>query len=117
MVSTLARPASPNVVPTTAATPGDLVVRCAADLAIAYDQQVAAYWRGEVNGKRDGAWLEGCWQPTLIVPPGPPLAISVYGGGGRGIAWYDTDLAVIGCVRGCAGGYWIRRGAPLGGTG
>jgi hypothetical protein len=90
------------------------VVRCAADLAVAYDRGVAAYWRGETDGKRNGTWLEGFWRPIVLVPLGPPAAMSVYGGAGRGIAWYDADDVVVGCVRGCAtGGYWVPRGAPL----
>lgn len=94
-------------------TPPVPTVQSAADLATAYNQNVAACWRGETDGHRFGDWLEGCWQPTMAVPPGAPAAISVHGASGRGIAWYDAGPAVVGLVRGCPGGYWIRRGAPL----
>jgi hypothetical protein len=112
MVSAFAVP-PPSIVLSRPATPRGPVVRSAADLAIAYDRDRVAYWRGESDGRRFGTWLEDFWRPAVVLPIGPPTAVSVHGGGGRGIAWYDAGAVVVGCVPGRAGGYWVPRGAQL----
>jgi hypothetical protein len=86
-------------------------VRCAADLARAYDDRAAAAWRGEPGGAAFGDWLGRCWRPDAAAPPGPPAAVSPCGGGGRGLRWYDAGGAVVGVVPGVAGGYRVPVGA------
>lgn len=85
-------------------------VRGAAGLARAYDERAWAAWRGEPGGTAFGDWLARWWQPDLAPPPGPPAALSPLGGGGRGLAWYDTDGAVVGVVPGVGGGYRVPVG-------
>jgi hypothetical protein len=90
---------------------------CAADLARAFDDHLAACWRGEVGWAAFGDWLVPFWRPDLGVPAGSPAAVSVLGGGGRGIAWYDADGVVLGIVLGLASGYLVPADAdpPEGG--
>lgn len=63
---------------------------CPHELALAYNQCVAALWRGEeAEARAFDTWLAGSW-----VDEGPPeLAdhshvVSVLGGAGAGIRWY-----------------------------
>jgi hypothetical protein len=90
---------------------------CAVVLARACDDHRAACWRGETGWAAFGDWLVPFWRPDLGAPPGPPAAVSVLGGGGRGIAWYDADGAVLGVVIGLAGGYRVPADADPPGTG
>jgi hypothetical protein len=53
-------------------------------------------------------WLSAYWQPVL--PPRPsccPCAMNTHGGGGRGIAWYETPETIAGYISGVEGGYLI----------
>jgi hypothetical protein len=113
MVTALVVPPPSVVVLSPPTMPPGPVVRRAADLASAYDRNVAACWRGETTGRQFSAWLESFWRPTVLVPVGPPTAVSVHGGGGRGIAWYEAGPLVVGCMPRRAGGYWVPRGVPL----
>jgi hypothetical protein len=90
---------------------------CAAALARACDDHLAACWRGEAGWAAFGDWLAPFWRPGLHAPPGPPAAVSVLGGGGRGIAWYDAGGAVLGVVPGLAGGYRVPADADPPGRG
>lgn len=77
------------------------------ELALAYDQYVAALWRGdEAEAQTFAAWLEGYWAHE--VPPelaDHPHVVSVLGAAGAGICWYARGRTIIGCVgsqaRGC----------------
>jgi hypothetical protein len=86
-------------------------IRCAADLARAYDDRVAAAWRGEPGGPAFGDRLAGWWRLALMPPPGPPAAVSPHGGGGRGLRWYDTRSSIVGVVPGMVGGDRVPVGA------
>jgi hypothetical protein len=83
-------------------------------LARAYDQAVSARWRGEVAAA-DGflRWLAVYWDETVAMPAADPVEVSALGAAGRGICWYDTQLAIIGRVPGLAGGYRVPRESEL----
>lgn len=75
-------------------------------LALLYDQYVAAARRDDreiVDAFAD--WLGDFWDVGPAEPTTPPSAVSLLGGIGRGVRWYETDDAVLGYVRG-----WRRRG-------
>lgn len=75
-------------------------------LARLYDQYVAAVRQGEVEvADAFAAWLGQYWDAGPAEPKTAPSAISLLGGIGRGVRWYETETAVIGYVRG-----WTRRG-------
>jgi hypothetical protein len=70
------------------------------ELALAYNQYVAALWRGEeAEARAFATWLARYW-----VDEGPPeLAdlphvISALGGAGAGIRWYARGRTVVGYV-------------------
>ncbi|MCA9879821.1 MAG: hypothetical protein KC442_18635 [Thermomicrobiales bacterium] len=80
----------------------------AVDLAETYQRYVSASWRGDAAAAAFGTRLGGYWQPAL--PPRPaaaPDAVSVHGGGGRGIAWYQRQDQVFGYLPEAAGGLAI----------
>ena len=75
-------------------------------LALLYDQYVAAVRAGDqeiVDAFAD--WLGDFWDAGPPEPTVEPSAISLLGGVGRGVRWYETEDAVLGYVRG-----WRRRG-------
>ena len=82
-------------------------------LARLYDQYVAAVRRGDDEiADAFADWLGAFWDDGPGEPTSPPAAISLLGGIGRGIRWYETEDAVFGYVRG-----WTRRGCyqvPIG---
>ncbi len=82
-------------------------------LARLYDQYVAAVRRGDDEiADAFADWLGAFWDDGPREPMSPPAAISLLGGIGRGIRWYQTEDAVFGYVRG-----WTRRGCyqvPIG---
>jgi len=73
----------------------------ARQLARAYDLSVASIWRGERPETTLIAWI-GDFRVTDGVkePDSKPDAVSLLGGGGSGIRWYNTEAAVIGCTTG-----------------
>ncbi len=78
----------------------------ARQLARLYDQYVAAVRSDDqVTAGAFAAWLGTFWDVGTPEPRGEPAAVSLLGGVGRGIAWYDTGTHVVGYVRG-----WQRRG-------
>lgn len=75
-------------------------------LALLYDQYVAAARRGDQEiVDAFAGWLGGFWDAGPAEPATDPAAISLLGGVGRGVRWYETEDAVFGYVRG-----WRRRG-------
>jgi len=75
-------------------------------LARLYDQYVAAVREG--NGEvadAFAAWLGQFWDAGPAEPRAASSAISLLGGIGRGVRWYETETTVIGYVRG-----WTHRG-------
>ena len=75
-------------------------------LARLYDQYVAAVRRGDDEiADAFADWLGAFWDDGPREPASPPSAISLLGGIGRGVHWYQTEDAVLGYVRG-----WTRRG-------
>ncbi|CAA9576034.1 MAG: hypothetical protein AVDCRST_MAG19-3365 [uncultured Thermomicrobiales bacterium] len=78
----------------------------AGQLACLYDQYVAAVRRGDEEiADAFAAWLGEFWDAGPAEPKSPPSAISLLGGIGRGVRWYQTETMVLGYVRG-----WPRRG-------
>lgn len=78
----------------------------ARQLARLYDQYVAAVRSGDqATAEAFAAWLGAFWEIGGSKPHGAPTAVSLLGGIGRGIAWYDSETHVLGYVRG-----WQRRG-------
>lgn len=78
----------------------------ARNLALLYDQYVAAAHQGdhEIVDAFAG-WLGAFWDAGPAEPERAPDAVSLLGGVGRGVRWYETDGIVHGYVRG-----WRRRG-------
>lgn len=76
-------------------------------LARLYDQYVAAVQRGdEETAQAFAEWLGAFWDDGPAEPTAAaPAAVSLLGGVGRGVRWYETDDRVFGYVRG-----WKRRG-------
>lgn len=73
----------------------------AQDLADCYDRSLFAIWRGEEDDPR--SFMDWLSQFSVWGPLGHgsiPVATSPMGGSGRGIRWYETDDAVLGCVDG-----------------
>src|SRR5215218_6895261 len=69
--------------------------------AVLYDLHLAAVWRGDQPSGAFGNWLEARWcESNLPEPEGFPAALSLLGGGGAGIRWYECDGALVGFVRG-----------------
>src|SRR5215216_1429765 len=96
-------PAPPDaLVPMFTPPPTAPGLRGARALARAYDVHVAACWRGEADGAAFGNWLGQCRCPEVVIPPGPPAAVSPHGAGGRGLAWYDVPGAILGSAVGVA---------------
>ncbi len=75
-------------------------------LARLYAQYVAAIRSGdEETADAFADWLGAFWDAGPPEPTAPPTAISLLGGIGRGVNWYEIDGLVIGYVRG-----WKRQG-------
>ena len=75
-------------------------------LARLYDQYVAAVQRNDVEiADAFADWLGAFWDAGPPEPTTQPSAISLLGGIGRGVRWYEGDTKVMGYVRG-----WNRRG-------
>jgi hypothetical protein len=76
----------------------------AQDLARRHDQAVTALWRGDPAPARTlTTWLAGFWhEDASSEPASQPAALSILGGGGAGIRWYDGDSTLLGYVRGVA---------------
>ena len=75
-------------------------------LACLYDQYVAAIRRGDAEiADAFADWLGAFWDDGPPEPGVPPTAVSLLGGIGRGVSWYETEETVLGYVRG-----WTRRG-------
>jgi len=75
----------------------------AVQIASQYDRCFATLWRGDgttVNALE--AWLKPFWteeyQPE---PAAKPDAVSVFGGSGNGIRWFETATLILGYVPGC----------------
>lgn len=80
----------------------------AVELARVYDAHVSALWRDYEAPASFGAWLLTHWHAGSVpLPATSPAAISPCGGGGRGIHWFDTPTAVLGCVPGADGCYLV----------
>ena len=78
----------------------------AQELARLYDQYVAAIRAGDdAIADAFADWLGAFWDAGPAEPSGQPTAISLLGGIGRGVNWYEIDDWVYGYVRG-----WKRRG-------
>lgn len=78
----------------------------ACEIAQLYDRAAADLWRGDGDAMRRIAdRLEATWGAGPPEPAAPPAAVSLHGGGGRGIRWYDTATEVLGFVPGRAGCY------------
>lgn len=76
--------------------------------AVLYDLHLAAVWRGEEPTGAFGNWLEARWYVSdLTEPLSGPTAVSLLGGGGKGIRWYEVDGALIGFVRGRSRGCYV----------
>jgi nitroimidazol reductase NimA-like FMN-containing flavoprotein (pyridoxamine 5'-phosphate oxidase superfamily) len=86
-------------------------LRRARDLARACDRHFAACWRGEADWAAFGNWLDEYRCSEVIIPPGPPAAVSPHGAGGRGLAWYDVPGAILGSAVGVDWGYRVPLGA------
>jgi hypothetical protein len=68
----------------------------------------SACWRGEQRAPLFATRLGAYWQPELPPQPiGTPDAMSLHGGGGRGIQWYETGEEIRGYVPGVCGGYRV----------
>jgi hypothetical protein len=78
-------------------------------LARLYDQYVAAIRQGDAEiADAFADWLGAFWDDGPAEPAVEPSAISLLGGIGRGVRWYETEDLVVGYVRG-----WKRRGCYL----
>ena len=76
-------------------------------LAVRFDLYLAACWRGD-ECEAFGDWLDARWCPEA--PPEPaegPAAVSVLGGAGRGIRWYERGGAIVGYVAGRPRGCYL----------
>jgi hypothetical protein len=100
-----APPVVPLVVPPI--SPALPQVQSAATLARAYDAAMAACWRGEGEGCRFLSWLAGYRSAGGGIPSGTPVAVSIHGASGRGIAWFDAPPLILGCVAGEPWGYRV----------
>jgi hypothetical protein len=78
-------------------------------IARRYDAFVAGYWRGEAVDQAFLSWLTGWWRPGPVgeLNATEPHALSPHGGAGRGIAWFENDLVILGVVRGAGGGCYV----------
>lgn len=78
-------------------------------LATRYDQYAADLWLGKnACAVLFVTWLARYWSEAPAEPDTPPDAISLLGGTGRGIHWYETDAVVLGYVRDWDGAFCYR---------
>ncbi len=76
--------------------------------AVLYDLHLAAVWRGDEPSGAFGNWLEARWcEGNLTEPDSVPAAVSLLGGGGAGIRWYEVDDALVGFVKGRPRGCYV----------
>jgi hypothetical protein len=75
----------------------------ATQIASQYDRCFASLWRGD--GTTVGAletWLRRYWTEGCPLEPAErPDAVSVFGGSGKGIRWFETSTLILGFVPGC----------------
>ena len=90
-----------------------LQITSAEEMACLYNDYVSGIWRGESGWSAFQGWLADYWRPEVMRPPGPPTAVCIHGGGGRGLSWYEGRDIVLGFVSGANGGYRVPVGAML----
>jgi len=80
-------------------------------VALAYLQYASACWRGDPLATVFEARLRAFWCPEMPpVPATVPDAVSLHGGGGRGLCWRQVGDEILGHVPGARGGYQIPVG-------